>query len=356
MKKLLKTLLCILLVLIVIVLIYAAYVFIAYHRIEDRQPLTVDGQGTKTLTVGENHRIVTWNIGFGAYEDDYSFFMDGGTQSWAWSKDRLTANLAGMAEDLAAQQADIWLIQELDWDATRTYYVDERPYFTSPERSSVYAVNFDSPFLMYPILQPHGFARSGLLTVSDYPISAAVRRSFPVDNGPMKIVDLDRCYTVNRIPTDDGKELVLYNMHMTAYASSGSIADDQVEMLLADMQAEFEAGNYVIAGGDMNKDLLGNSGEIFGVSGDDYSWAQPFKLESLVGRDIRLVAALNPEHPVASCRNADAPVNPGQFRLTADGYLVSANVAVNATEVIDLGFRRSDHQPVVMDFTLNPDK
>jgi len=35
--------LCILLTLIVIVLIYAAYVIFSYNRIEDHQPLTVEG-------------------------------------------------------------------------------------------------------------------------------------------------------------------------------------------------------------------------------------------------------------------------------------------------------------------------
>ena len=42
------------------------------------------------------------------------------------------------------------------------------------------------------------------------------------------------------------------------------------------MLAEYEAGNYCVAGGDFNKDLLGNSPEIFGVAaGENDTWAQP---------------------------------------------------------------------------------
>ena len=42
------------------------------------------------------------------------------------------------------------------------------------------------------------------------------------------------------------------------------------------MLAEYEAGNYCVAGGDFNKDLLGNSLEIFGVAaGENDTWAQP---------------------------------------------------------------------------------
>lgn len=82
----------------------------------------------------------------------------------------------------------------------------------------------------------------------------------------MKLLDLDRCYSVSRIPTASGKELVLYNLHLSAYTSDGAIATEQLELLCADMLAEYEAGNYCVAGGDFNKDLLGNSPEIFGVA------------------------------------------------------------------------------------------
>ena len=60
-----------------------------------------------------------------------------------------------------------------------------------------------------------------------------------------------------------------------ALRSDGTIAEEQLAMLFTDMLAEYNQGNYTIAGGDFNKDLLGNSSEIFGVSGPAYTWAQP---------------------------------------------------------------------------------
>ena len=69
MKKVLKTLLCIILVIVLIAVGYVAYVFIDYHRIGD-QPLTVTvGALSEKAGTGKTYRIVSWNIGFGAYED-----------------------------------------------------------------------------------------------------------------------------------------------------------------------------------------------------------------------------------------------------------------------------------------------
>ena len=39
--------------------------------------------------------------------------------------------------------------------------------------------------------------------------------------------------------------------------------------------------------------------------------------------------------------------------LTVDGFLVSDNVTAESAAVIDTGFAWSDHNPVVMTFTLN---
>ena len=71
--------------------------------------------------------------------------------------------------------------------------------------------------------------------------------------------DLDRCYTISRLPADNGKELILINFHLSAYTTDPSVAENQLSMLYEDMTAEYEAGNYVVCGGDFNKDLLGDS-------------------------------------------------------------------------------------------------
>ena len=354
MKRWVKVLLCIVLVLVLVVGAYVAYVFVDYHRIGD-MALTPEGDAADAeLAEGKRYTVLSYNIGFGAYEDDYGFFMDGGSESWAWSEERLTANVDAIADFLAGQQADFYLLQEVDIDSTRSYHVDERQpiYRALPAMSHVFAQNYDSPFLLYPLTQPHGASRSGLLTFSPAAISSAKRVELPIEDSVMKLVDLDRCYSVSRIPVNDSKELILYNLHLSAYTSDGTIATEQLKLLLADMQAEYEAGNWCVAGGDFNKDLLGDSAVWFGEADQDYSWAQPIPDGMFDGYDITLAAPLDENAPVPSCRNADSAYHEGQYVLTVDGFMVSKNVTVESAGVIDTGFQWSDHNPVKMVFTL----
>ena len=128
MKKWLKVALCILLAVVLLVGGYVAYVFIDYHRLGD-MTLTPT-HNADTAESGTVYTMISYNIGFGAYESDYGFFMDGGKESRAWSKERLTKNLTAISTFLQEQDADFYLLQEVDTGATRTYQVDERAYFT----------------------------------------------------------------------------------------------------------------------------------------------------------------------------------------------------------------------------------
>jgi endonuclease/exonuclease/phosphatase family metal-dependent hydrolase len=281
--------------------------------------------------------------------------MDGGTQSWAWSKERLLANLDHISHVLADEQADFLLVQEVDTDSTRSYHVNELDVLNgvlAQGYDQTFARNYDSPFLFYPITQPHGASKAGIATYAAFPIDSALRRSLPIEEGFTKFLDLDRCYSVSRIPVEGGHELVLYNLHLSAYTSDGTIAVEQLELLLGDMQAEYEKGNYCVAGGDFNKDLLGDSSVYFGASDIAYTWAQPIPEGTFDAFDIRLMAPLDESAPVPSCRNADGPYHEGQYVLTVDGFLVSPNVEVTGCNVIDLQFQYSDHNPVYLDFTL----
>ena len=356
MKKWVKALLCAVLAVVLLIGGYVAYVFIDYHRLGDMEltPLHTPDADAAVQT-GQPYTVISYNIGFGAYEPDYGFFMDGGTESRAWSRERVTVNVQNIASFLKERQADFYLLQEVDIGSTRTYQLDEREalYAALFDKCSVFAQNYDSPYLMYPLNSPHGASRSGLLTFSRADITAAERVELPVESGFMKLLDLDRCYSVSRIPVNGGKELILYNLHLSAYTSDGTIATEQLKLLLADMQAEYDAGNWCVAGGDFNKDLLGDSAAWFGEADQSYSWAQPIPEGTFDGVDVTLVTPLDESAPVPSCRNADGPYHPGQYVLTVDGFLVTPNVTAAQATVLDTGFAYSDHNPVAMTFTLS---
>ena len=348
----------ILLTVLLVLVAYAVYVLFSWYRVEDNQTLEVQTIHDYGLDVelGKHgiYRIASYNVGFGAYSADYSFFMDGGKESRARSEEAVVENVTGAISAAASLDPDFLLLQEVDVDGTRSFHVDQwalvcsQMYFLH----GTFAQNYDSPYLFWPLLEPHGANRAGIAVFSKYPIAAAVRRQLPIESGVMKLVDLDRCYSVQRIPAPgEGRELVLYALHLSAYTSDGKIAEEQLRMLFADMLAEYEKGNWTIAGGDFNKDLLGNSGEIFGVSGPEYTWAQPIPAE-MIPDGLTIAAPFDAASPTPSCRNSDRPYGPDTFCVTVDGFIVSGNVDVLDAKVLDTGFQWSDHNPVFMDFVL----
>ena len=358
MSKPLKIFLVLLLIIVLIVGGYAAYLFTSYYRVEDNQELTVQGvaDGRTVLTGADSqpYSLTSWNIGFAAYTDQFSFFMDGGEYARAFSEEAVLSNMDEISAELISYDSVFYLIQEVDVDATRSYHVDQKDILLKAldGKAFTFAQNYDSGYLFYPFTEPHGKSLAGLMTFSDYEITSALRRSLPIQTDFAKFFDLDRCYAINRIPTDNGKELVLINFHLSAYTTDPTIANQQLEMIYDDIQAEYAKGNYVICGGDFNKDLLGDSAQYFGVSGEDFSWAQSFPFDSLP-EGFTLVAPLDEADPVPTCRNADAPWDPEtNFQITIDGFIVSDNVDVVSSLVVDTDFKYSDHNPVQMEFVL----
>ncbi|MCR5579964.1 MAG: endonuclease/exonuclease/phosphatase family protein [Pseudobutyrivibrio sp.] len=357
-KKILKPILLIILAIVIVVAIYMSYVLLSYYRVEDNHKLDISGDAKESeLAIDTKYRISSANLGFGAYSDDYSFFMDGGTESWAYSKDAVYTNINGSIDSVMSIEPDIMLFQEVDLDSTRSYHVNQKDLIINniSESNSAdvcysFAQNYDSPFLMYPLTQPHGKSLAGLLTVSTVDMTESIRRSLPIEEGISKLIDLDRCYSKSYIPLDNGKQLVLFNVHLSAYTTDPSTAENQVIMLNDDMLQEADKGNYIIAGGDMNKDMLGDSSVYFGTTSTE-NWAQPFPTE-LIDDSFRIVGPLDEANPVASCRNADSPYTKDSFVLTIDGFIVSSNVEVQYSNVLDTGFKYSDHNPVYMDFIL----
>ncbi len=357
-KKIIKSIFIIILAIILLLAAYMAYVLISYHRIEDNQALEIEGEAALSeFKPQELYRISSANLGFGAYSDDYSFFMDGGTESWAYSKDAVYENIAGSTASVLSLSPDIMLFQEVDLNSTRSYHVNEKDLIVDNLKdngydkvTSTFAVNYDSPFLLYPFTQPHGKSNAGLLTVSTASIQDSVRRSLPIEQGISKLIDLDRCYCKNYINLSNGKQLVLYNVHLSAYTTDPSTATNQVVMLNEDMLEEFSKGNYIIAGGDMNKDVLGDSSKYFGTTSTE-NWAQPIP-DGLLDDSFTLIGPIDEANPVPSCRNADSPYTEDSFVLTIDGFIVSSNIDVLEANVLDTRFKYSDHNPVYMDFVL----
>ena len=344
-KKLLKKcLLWIVSLAIFIVGYYFVYLYCGYQREISPATLEITDKTEEKLPLGEEVSLMTFNIGFGAYSDDYSFFMDGGEYSRALSLEAVYENMDGIIGAIKENDPDILLLQEIDIKGTRSYNVDQTELVLEEMDGydSVMAINYNSPYYLYPLREPIGKNKSGIMTLSRYNIAYSTRWELPVEDSLYKYLDLDRAYSVSMISTG-GASLMLYNIHLSAYTEDGSIADEQLKLLLEDMTKEYEKGRYVIAAGDFNKDLLGDSSLYFEREEMELAWAKPINTEFLP-EGINLYAASN----VPSCRNANKPYKGDgtDFVLTVDGMLASANVTVVSSETLDEGFKHSDHNPV----------
>ena len=246
------------------------------------------------------------------------------------------------------------MIEEVDLDSTRSYHVDEYSILKDcfPDYNYVFAQNYDSAFLFYPFTQPHGSSKSGIGLVSRYPVTFALRRSFPVSTSFTKFFDLHRCYSISRVPVENGKELVIFALHMSAYGNSDEIREGQISMLTADMEKEYEAGNYVLCGGDFNHDLKASEDD----DSERESWAYPFPRAELPEHFTFGIDLLTEEERDSlwnSARNADMEYVPDvTYTVTLDGFILSDNMECISYENINTGYSYSDHDPVYMKFKL----
>ena len=362
-KRILQVIGCILLVLILVVGGYVCYLMLTYNRIADNTTVEVKNNSSEILQAGTPYKAAIYNIGFGAYTPDYTFFMDegimaDGTHTWgehgtAVSKESVIACTEGAIKTLAAYDPDFVMMQEVDTDSTRSFGVNQQEMVNaafSDGFGHAFAVNFHSGFLAYPFAEMHGIVNAGLLTDSRYQVESAVRRSYPIDESfPWKFFDLDRCFLVERLPVSNGKQLVLINNHMSAYDEGGVIRAKQLDLLCGILEQEAAAGNYVIVGGDWNHALC-NSAELYKSEQLVPPWVALFD-ESLLPAGFSVVEPTNLKD-VPSCRGDDIPYTKGvTYTVTVDGFVVSDNVKAEVL-TIDTGFEYSDHNPVLLTFEL----
>jgi endonuclease/exonuclease/phosphatase family metal-dependent hydrolase len=353
MRIFLKVLGVLLLAVVVVAVGMLVWLTVAEYRPADVETLSVSaGARHDTAQTGQMYKIVTLNVGYGGLGRDEDFFMDGGTGVNPKSEDEVEENLSGLLSALSLQDADLCFLQETDIDSRRSFHINESEYFSRGLSMGVtFAYNFHCPFIPYP-WPPIGKVESGITTLSNLAVPEATRVSLPVPfSWPVRLANLKRCLLVERLPiADSDKTLVLINLHLEAYSSSEG-RQAQMDQLYELMETELAAGNYVVAGGDFNQDFPGML-EKYPLPENPY-WVPGQLDENLLPEGFSFAF----DGSVPTCRALDKAYNGDRDDLTAyviDGFIVSENVKINNVETVDLNFRNTDHQPVAMEFTLQP--
>lgn len=342
---------------------------ITEYKPADVETVAVEGtadpvkeSGSKNVTQGDRLTVMSWNIGYGALGDNADFFMDGGKGVYTADMERVMSNLKGMATNVRLLDPDILFLQEVDIDSDRSYEIDEADYFTRAENTNndkqyqtAFAYNFKVKFVPYP-LPPIGKVNGGILTMSDYNLTAAERRQLPCPfKWPVRVANLKRCLLISRTPVydaegnDTGKELVLVNLHLEAY-DSGEGKAAQTEMLKNILQEEYDKGNYVIAGGDFNQTFTSVDTSMYKEYPD--CWHAGTLDTSEFSDDFQFI--MDNSMPTGRSLDksyADADKDNFQYYMI-DGFIVSKNVNVIISNTIDMHFEYSDHNPVIMSVVL----
>lgn len=314
-----------------------------------------NNEGQSPIAIDQPLRILTWNIGYGALGETADFFMDGGKEVRAATKEEVHENLAQIGKEIATTNADVVFLQEVDQNANRSYHINEADTLFSlinnkqqPYNNS-FANNFKVSFIPYPI-PPIGKVDAGIMTLTQHAVTSATRVQLPVSfDWPVRTANLKRCLLVHRLPINGSdKELVMINLHLEAYdKGEGKLA--QTRVLKEVLDKEMAKGNYVIAGGDFNQTF--SSLDTSAYPAQEGKWHAGILDVNLFDESWQFL--MNNDKP--SCRSLDQPyVNADhdtfQYYII-DGFIVSKNLHVKQCETKDLAFRYSDHQPVMMECT-----
>ena len=369
-KKFLISILGLICLLVFSVGAYVSYMVIQFYRLPEQLDLSQEiyNNQSASLDPQKKYTITTYNIGFGAYNRDFSFFMDSGEMldgtkltgknSKAKSLEIVKTNTAGAIRISKAFLPDFMFFQEVDIKATRSHHYNQYEALKEafPSYAASFAYNFHSAFLFYPLNDPHGEVEAGIVTFSKYNITSSTRYKLPIDETfPNKFFDLDRCFMISRLPISGGGELVLINVHLSAYDEGGLIRQAQMKLLKNILTTEYEVGNYVIVGGDFNHDIA-SSINTFPTMQKVPEWVFVLDESELPLGYSFCASKINP-----SCRSSDMAYIAGvNYTVTIDGFIISDNItALSINNIVslaeeDVSFLYSDHNCVVLEFSLKP--
>ena len=312
------------------------------------EKLTLKGQAFDEVNLSKEIKLLSWNVGYCNLGASADFFMDGGTKVVSQTKEEMDLNIDKITEKIKEVNADVTLLQEVDRKSYRSYNVNEEEIFSKlfSDRLSSFAYNHKVMFIPYPI-PPLRNLEAGLMSLSRVKVESSERVSLPSPfKWPSSTCNLKRCLLVERLPISGSeKKLVVINLHLEAF-DDGSGREAQNQYLIETMKKEYEAGNYVIVGGDFNQTFSDVDVSKYEV-GAEGVWSPGVFDTARVKENFNTYM----DASVPTCRSLARAYdkNDKSFQFyVIDGFIVSNNVEVVSQKTIGLGFENSDHNPVEM--------
>jgi endonuclease/exonuclease/phosphatase family metal-dependent hydrolase len=348
MKTILNTILIITGILIAIIVIFFIYATLADYKPKEKITVFVDTD-TPTIKI-DTINIMTWNIGYCGMDKTIDFFYDGGTMTRV-SKKQTIENINKIVNYIKRQSVtnDFIFLQEIDKKAKRSYNTNQFDSIKKalPDFKAFFGKNYDVPFIPVPIKAPYGHVVAGIGIFSRYTPTKVVRYQYPGNfSWPKRLFMLDRCFLVARYKLKNNKQLLLINLHNSAF-DNGNLRKQQIEYLKKFAVNEYKKGNYIIIGGDWNqrppyfkpnyKNFIFTNKRSPKISPDIFPNNWSFVYQTTIPTN----------------RNADKVWDKETVPVTTiDFFLVSPNVKPIEIKAQDLGFENTDHNPVFGKFII----
>ncbi len=335
--------------LIVIVLLTPVYLLL-YLIITEYKPDKIENsrimKNNISSKVKKEMTLTTLNTGYSSLDKDQDFFLEGGKGSKCVSREKTKTNLKDIVKMLKEINSDFYFLQEVDEPCRRSCFINQVRYISKKfnDYNSSFVYNYIVKYVPVPLFKPMGSAISGLLSLSKYKINESKRYQLMGDETfPRRLFFLKRCMMVNKYKLDNEKELILINIHLSAYDKGGCIRKAQCNHLIDFINELSKQNKYVIIGGDWNH-LLDNS--IYKEDMPEWVSLLPSKLFDTPYKIIY-------DKDVNTVRSEDKPYIKGEnFETIIDGFLVSPAIQVTKVKARDYGFKNTDHNPVTITFKL----
>jgi len=329
-------------------------ILIAVYQYRPAEVVEIDlpsgWQDSPQLSFDREYSLLSWSIGFGSRNSSSDNFMEGGYGVRARNRQVVRENLEGIYAEIAEHDPDLILLQAIDHESKRSFNLRQDEILGEALGYGVYTPNHKA-YIPRP-WPPLGRTDAGLAGFSKLKVSSAVRLQLTNNySWPARMYSIRHCLEVLRLPVENEEaELILINLDLKSYAGDTKNLESQMKELFEVIESERALGNYVIAGGDFGQTLLPFSD--LSYKSENPHW-EPSLLDSKSLPEGFTLVYGDPD--IATARLSDKPYDPESAEMTCfltDAFIVSDGIEIISCETFDLGFEFSDHNPLLLNFSL----
>lgn len=333
---------------------------LTYHPADVEAQEVACRSDAPVMPAGYTPKVLSWNVQFMASKEYVFWFdiLDESGPDLRPSSESIATTIAEVARVIRDENPDLVLLQEVDQGAARTDYQDQLallmdalPADFSCHSSAYY---WKAGFVPHPKVM--GATGMMLSTISKFRITEAQRHQLPLmpANPVVQQFQLKRAILASVLPIQGGKEFVVMNTHLDAFAQGTDTMQRQVAEVHQLLKAETEKGRPWLIGGDFN--LL--------PPGDQYANLKPrFQIYYQPQSEIRVLlddfGSVPDVSQLATTRNSawftHFPNDPagGKLDRTIDYLFYSPRLSAIEASVRQHDTQHiSDHLPVIARFEM----